>query len=43
MIAHQEQGYKFVFRSGGVVVLKGDEYVDFFETLEAALDGIFGR
>jgi hypothetical protein len=31
------KGYSFLARSGGVVVLKGEAYIGFFETLNAAI------
>jgi hypothetical protein len=33
-------GYSFLSRSGGVVVLEGDTYVGFFDTLDAAISAI---
>lgn len=30
--------YTFIFRSRGVIVLRGEEYVDFFDTFEDALE-----
>lgn len=42
MVVHVERGYTFTYRSGGVVVLKGDVYVGFFETLEQAFEQVFG-
>jgi len=42
MIIHQERGYSFQFRSGGVLVMKGRTYVGFFDTLEQALKQVFG-
>jgi len=42
MTVHVERGYTFIYRSGGVVVLKGHIYVGFFDTLEDALNRVFG-
>lgn len=43
MSFHEERGYSFQFRSGGVVVLKGHIYIGFFETFEKALKQVFGE
>ena len=42
MIIHEERGYSFQFRSGGVVVLKGHEYIGFYDTIELAFKHVFG-
>ena len=42
MIIHKERGYSFQFRSGEVVVLKGHTYIGFFETLDEAIERVFG-
>ena len=42
MIIHKERGYTFQYRSGGVVVLKRHSYIGFFDTLEQALQEVFG-
>ena len=42
MNIHEELGYSFQFRSGGVVVLKGDEYIGFYDNIELAFKHVFG-
>lgn len=42
MTVHEERGYTFQFRSGGVVVLKGHIYIGFFDTLEQAYERVLG-
>lgn len=42
MTIHQERGYNFTYRSGGVVVLKGHIYIGFFDTIELAFQHVFG-
>jgi hypothetical protein len=42
MLLDTINGYRFLSRSGGVVVLKGHSYKGFFETLSEACHFIFG-
>lgn len=39
---YHEDGYTFSFRSNGVVVLKGDEYIGFFDTIDQAFEQVLG-
>ena len=43
LIIYSDQGYSFVARSGGIVVLKDDEYIGFFRTLDEAIENIFSE
>jgi len=42
MLLNEIDGFSFYSRSGGVVVLKGNEYVGFYDNLNEALVQIFG-
>lgn len=42
MLIDQVKGYQFYFRSGGVVVLKGNKYIGFYDSYEEAFKLIFG-
>ena len=42
MIIYKECGFSFQFRSGGVVVLKGREYIGFYDNIELAFKHVFG-
>lgn len=42
MLIDKISGYSFYFRSGGVVVLKGDDYIGFYDTYEDAVNQVIG-
>lgn len=40
MLFDQMSGYSFYFRSGGVVVLNGDNYIGFYDTYDEAFEDV---